>query len=707
MSEKPYQFRNTLEEIHKKDRRDRSLTPEAGEVVIHDFYEIVTGEEPSALVLRAAGDLAEYLFVSMDVPVRICRKASGREGGVILLEMDRSLDTPGSYTVSVSPGKIVIAGADDRGISQGVFYLEDLMNLRSAPFLKECEPLLRKPLFSPRMIHSGLGMDLFNEKYLWHAAHYGYDAVLVYMKSLTESHNGKTDFNALIRQAAQAGLDVYLYSALHNEMHPSDPGAEAFYDGLYGEIFRQYPGVKGIIFVGESCQFPSHDPHTTMTIKRGTTYGIPATKPSPGWWPCEDFPEFFAMLSKVIRKEKPDADIVLWTYNWGSAPEEDRVKLLEKIGQDITVEATFEMYDNIRVLSTSERVLDYSISNPGPGKYFQSEGAAAAKRNLKLYTMSNTGGRTWDCGVVPYIPCPQQWIKRFKGLHACRENWNLSGLMETHHYGWQPSIISELAKWSFWSNSPTEEEMLYKLAERDFSKESAADVVEAWNQWSHAVSEFITPIEDQYGPCRVGPSYPFIFSPDILRTMHGKFMKFPSYPGAHFGGNIVTAWYRPVEDSRGLEIGVRRTLKEIKALPSIIECWHKGVLLLEKAFETLPERKKESALKMIALGKFMRNTMKTVLHIKKWWYANSRLVLAQEESEAMTLLSELEGILHGEIANVKDTMEVIKADSALGFEPSMDYMTDQWHLEWKLRQVESVLTYDIPSYRDAWKNNLP
>jgi hypothetical protein len=189
--------------------------------------------------------------------------------------------------------------------------------------------------------------------------------------------------------------------------------------------------------------------------------------------------------------------------------------------------------------------------------------------------------------------------------------------------------------------------------------------------------------------------------------MHGKFMKFPSYPGAHFGGNIVSAWYRPVEDSRGLEIGVRRTLKEIKALPSIIECWQKGVLLLEKAFETLPERKKESALKMIALGKFMRNTMKTVLHIKKWWYANSRLVLAQEESEAMALLSELEGILHDEIANVKDTMDVIRIDSALGFEPSMDYMTDQWHLEWKIRQVESVLAYDIPTYREAWKNNLP
>ena len=208
MMEKPYQFRKNLEQIHKKDRRDRSLTPDPGEVVIHDFYEIVTGKDPSALISRAASDLAEYLFVSMNVSVRICSQASGREEGVILLKTEPSLDTPGSYTISAAPGRIVVAGADDRGVAQGIFYLEDLMNLRNAPFLKECENLLRKPLFSPRMIHSGIGMDLFNEKYLWHAAHYGYDAVLVYMKSLTESHNGKTDFNALIRQAAEVSRRI-------------------------------------------------------------------------------------------------------------------------------------------------------------------------------------------------------------------------------------------------------------------------------------------------------------------------------------------------------------------------------------------------------------------------------------------------------------------------------------------------------------------
>ncbi|QTH40720.1 hypothetical protein J4772_24530 [Cohnella sp. LGH] len=54
----------------------------------------------------------------------------------------------------------------------------------------------------------------------------------------------------------------------------------------------------------------------------------PQTKPSPGWWPCEDFPHWLELLSGTIRAHNPDADIVFWTYNWGYAPKEDRLKLL-------------------------------------------------------------------------------------------------------------------------------------------------------------------------------------------------------------------------------------------------------------------------------------------------------------------------------------------------------------------------------------------
>ena len=52
-----------------------------------------------------------------------------------------------------------------------------------------------------------------------------------------------------------------------------------------------------------------------------------------------------------------------------------------------------------------------------------------------------------------------------------------------------------------------------------------------------------------------------------------------------------------------------------------------------------------------------------------------------------------------EIANVRQTLPLVDADSALGYEPSMDYVADREHLEWKIRQLSSVLEVDIPNYR--------
>ena len=42
----------------------------------------------------------------------------------------------------------------------------------------------RRARFSPRMVHSGWGMDLVPEDYMRRMAHYGYDALLVYVKKV-------------------------------------------------------------------------------------------------------------------------------------------------------------------------------------------------------------------------------------------------------------------------------------------------------------------------------------------------------------------------------------------------------------------------------------------------------------------------------------------------------------------------------------------
>src|SRR5690606_26467471 len=79
-----------------------------------------------------------------------------------------------------------------------------------------------------------------------------------------------------------------------------------------------------------------------------TRDGLPPTRPSPGWWPCTDYPEWLDMVKRVVRRHTPDADIVFWTYNWGYAPEEDRLALIRSLPTDISLNVTFEMFEPIR-----------------------------------------------------------------------------------------------------------------------------------------------------------------------------------------------------------------------------------------------------------------------------------------------------------------------------------------------------------------------
>jgi len=56
-------------------------------------------------------------------------------------------------------------------------------------------------------------------------------------------------------------------------------------------------------------------------------------------------------------------------------------------------------------------------------------------------------------------------------------------------------------------------------------------------------------------------------------------------------------------------------------------------------------------------------------------------------------------LAENEIANARNAIPCVEADSRLGWEPSMEYMTDRWHLESKIRQVRSMINGELTAYR--------
>lgn len=696
-AEKSYEFRKRMLNIHEKNLRDSDASLLKNEIEIKDGCTIFIPEKESEVILTAARDLTDYLLISMNIASMVKRgQYDGRENAIVIaLAKDSGVDLGYAddyrgYKVSVEEDAVYIYAHDERGAAQAIFYIEDLMSIRRAPFLVKREAC-RRPMFSPQMVHSGYGLDEYPDEHLNAIAHQGRDAILVFVRDVNVTPYGYLDFNELIYRASRYGIDVYAYSYLKSEKHPDDEGARAHYESTYGRLFKECPGLKGVTLVGESVEFPSKDPHISGHHHyENVVDGIPTGKTSPGFYPCEDYPKWLELIKKVVRKYNPEADIVFWTYNWGRAPEEARVKLINSLPTDISLQATFEMCEADKLDETTLMRADYTISHAEYGRaYFKTEAEAAKKRGIKLYSMTNTGGATWDMGVIPFQPYPYQWIKRYKEMKEAHEKWGLCGIMESHHYGFYPSIIGKLSNWVFSDNEETPEHIFEMLAEGEYGKENAPKMCEAFKKWSEAINYFVPSDGDQYGAFRVGPSFPLC----LYRQMN---LVSKSY--AMFGSRIVFPHIHHGE-RRAETILSRRIHEELASLEKMFVLFKEGLEIMRSI-----QNKNENIERMLNMGEFMLRTIISGINSKKWYYLKNALHYEKDKDKLAQIIDDMEALLKEEKQNAEDTIPFVQLDSRLGWEPSMEYMTDEEHLRWKMRQIDYVINTEIANTRRA--NNI-
>lgn len=682
MSERNYDFRARLSQVHRKGLRDDRVWPRYEGLRVDESFEIVYPACADETTEYAAYDLMEFFRDAMGMHLRVragrdMEAEAAASAGRIVLGTARELPAlapagahPAAHRLAVSDG-IVVCGRDGRGAAQGCYEIEWQMGLHCGPVIARGESD-RAPRFSPRMVHSGYGLDMYPDEHLRAIAHAGMDAILVFVKDVDTTPHGYLDFNDLIRRAGRYGLDVYAYSYLISRAHPDDPGARAHYESTYGRLFDRCPGFRGVILVGESCEFPSRDPRVVpydhRTVREHPELN-PKRLPTPGWFPCGDYPQWVALVRDIVRARRPDADIVFWTYNWGWADEKDRLALIANLPTDITLQATWEMFEdfqpepNVRL-----RCTDYTLFFEGPGTYFASEARAAHARGIRLYAMTNTGGLTWDIGDIPYEPCPGQWNRRWEGLIRAREAWGLSGLMESHHYGFWPSFVGELARARFWTPDVPYPQALRGIAVRDYTEAHADTALRALECFSEGIRCYVSTNEDQYGPFRIGPAYPLLYEEDA---------QIPTVAYAHFGGNrICKPMYR-------YDLGKIDTLRyEIGRITRMRDLFREGARLLQGIEPALDGRRLEDIRRLIALAEFIWRSAETTVHVKEWYLLKRSLQAG--EGDRADIVRRMRAIGEDEIENARLTMPLAAFDSRLGFEPSMEYVCDPAHLEWKI-----------------------
>ena len=714
-----YSFRNR--ELIKTPR----LTPTgnlAGEgLALTSLCEIVVAEEKTRLARYFAYDLASFLSdaFGLSLPVRFAEdaeaEASSPAGKLLLLTaaeapaLAPASAASGAFCLRVLAGGVTVVGRSERGTAQGVYHIEDLLTLFGEPTL----PLGTQevaPRFSPRMTHSGTELDTFPDEFLAAVAHAGMDAIIVYAGH-PDSHlhgpadptalwpgtgRGYCDFANLVWRAAGYGLDVYVYSQLICDRAPEAPDAWEYYDASFGRLFREAPGLRGLILCGESFEFPSRDPHTTGDRAQKKQKGD--TRPSSGRYPSCDYPEMLSLVRDVCRAYTPDADIVFWSYNFGWTPKEARIALINTLPTDITYLVTFEVWD--RLADPAGRrysVADYTISTVGPARVFCEEAEAAHARGLRFYTMANTGGRTWDSGGAPYIPAPQQWIRRYAAVCTAAEEYGVCGLMENHHYGWLPSPLTLLAKQALSHGGADPAALLDEILVRDFGE--GADLARrAYDCFSRGIAAVIPSVTDQYGPYRCGPTYPLTFT-QTAADLHP-----PRDPWAwHPAGGI----WRPVYPDEVFP-DIDNSLLRLERVRQAAELYAEGVAHLSRAAAAAPDTHREEITRTVAVAQYLACSFTTAAHVMTFNIAK-RMLLAlgegQEIPRAGDLLSAtqageltpgalaavMEEIARKERENVALALTAHEADSAIGFEPSMEYVFSEENAAWKLAELDRTM----------------
>ena len=683
-NEKKYEFRTRLLNIHRKNIRNFTIIPEENELEIKNGLSIVIPENSSEVIETAAQDFINYMFSSLKISAMISYKRISENSVICCVDPNQKED----YIISIDEN-IRISGKSDRGIAQALYCLEDKMNIKKAPILKK-EEIKHTFLFSPRMVHSGYGIDNFPNEHLASIAHAGMDAIVVFVSGINMTHTGFVDFNELVYRASRYGIDVYAYSYLKSEKHPDEEDAQMFYNNLYGTLFKECPGLKGVVLVGESVGFPTKDSNATPTRERVDKDGFPTGKPPAGWWPCYDYPQWLECVKKAVRDQKPDADIVFWTYNWGYVEKEHRINLINSLPTDITLMATFEMFHKYKIGEISEFTADYTLSNPGPGEYFKSEAEAAKRRGIRMYAMANTGGTTWDMGVVPYEPMPYQWIKRYIGLREANEKWGLCGLMDSHHFGFWPSFISDLAKQCFIKENTDVELCLRNVITVHFGKENIDKMCEALKLWSEGIDHYIPSDADQSGAFRIGPAYPFC----LIREMKPEGEKY-----AHFGNRIVFTMYpADYHPTNGLPTGrgmlpFMRVDEEIKSLETMYELVRQGTDILQ-----MIENKNEELEYLVNMGEYICCYVRTGINAKIWYRLCAKIKSEDNSKVILNIIGEMKELLKKEKENAENAIEFVRRDSRLGWEPTMEYMGDEERIRWKIKHLEYVLEYEVSAF---------
>ncbi|MDF2670744.1 MAG: hypothetical protein K0R67_3050 [Paenibacillus sp.] len=540
--------------------------PREGEIKLPRVCLLKTHETKEGELAEARDDLAEFLslcgfqLADTNYGQGAANTTVANTGGIIRLVIHTDAPEQG-FRLSVAADEVELSAADLAGIWAGLVYMERELSLRQAP----CLPsglLNKKPQWAvqisqapygsnylvPDLTDAYLSQDAFSR--LIHMGANGmtiYGDWLCYVRSERFPELDCPDYEsniAMLRdavyRAGQYGIKLY-YVAVSPKLASDHPlfqrlpgtrGARIARDGqssqgaihnlcstdgevllFHGEVmanlFEEVPGLGGLILIigGESYYHCFMRPDLSEASDLSERTNCPACK---GRTAEAAVNGLLAVTEEAVHAVRLGVPILAWPYSalWSAEP--DQHTLIEGLPEGITLLSTIDKDQLVHKNGYSKRIWDYSVEYTGPADNLlkQKEQLEAKGRMLFVKTETALG---MECQAFPYMPSMQRHAEKWRNTSAMRPAGVLQAWM---FFGMWGSRAEELGWWMNWRPECPNEELLRLMAERDFGRAAAEDVLTAWNHMSEAASFY--PCIPLYfiGPEFLGPAHPLIYEGD-------------------------------------------------------------------------------------------------------------------------------------------------------------------------------------------------
>ncbi|NUQ64130.1 MAG: hypothetical protein HUU20_16790, partial [Pirellulales bacterium] len=402
-------------------------------------------------------------------------------------------------------------------------------------------------------------------------------------------------------------------------------------------------------------------------------------------------------LASAFWDVKPDLDVVSWTYTFAARHgTPDQPKWKEYIGKLLGLDRRISFMANMDSFHARRRdgllqlSYDYSLSLKAPSDdYVAAVKALSAEADRDGKPLRRLWGKietrfSQESNTQPEIPSMQRWAERFRSINEFTPpvrgvfgNW--------YHQGFYPTPVTELFASMSYTGGMEPEDLLRRIARRDFGPGQEDLVVSAWGDFSEAIWHFPFYYGLSY-TMNAGFAQPFWLDPkaDNPRPWRRGFLN-----------SLAAMQMNLTGQNNRLGAENRRRVGELE------KHWSAGLEKLRRAADAAPARVRGVAESQWRTARSFGNNAGVTLRLVRWFDARDRYYAAKTAEEKNAAIEELDRVGREELAAAEAELPMYRRDSRLGHFNHGRGCYTAMTIEHKIDLLRETLDKDLPALRAA------